>query len=452
MKTKINWTVGVITKLVTINGPVKNPFTGNDELEVTGLFEDGRIKTFGIVDKALNQRLIAVMYETNQSKIDAELTSIWATYSDPYKVAWKRGAARPRITHKTATAQYGQRNILYWNQYLQYNNLQNTNTTVQNVSSTNVQSQSSSTMQYNSIKTIDANGNIIEECSQQVNEPEEVKALTDTDYQKMLIEAINMLNNFCSDLPAWRGDEKPSIRLVDTLHRKIVNSKNSVKEAATYLTNYCLACGFSEKEQFISKLQSVAKPEFENIVKKFANIPLDENTVQNNRLIIYFGAPGAGKTYQAEQLCRQLNGGELYKVSCDNGMIGSDLFIQPVMKNGVCTFKLTDLAKAAIKGKCCVLDEAALASAAVQATLQPLLDNSKTFSDPRISENPIEIKEGFMIIVTYNPIVNEEERFLVNPLVDRAKDIIKFVPKAKTIAEILHPIKDKGENKNETNN
>lgn len=147
----------------------------------------------------------------------------------------------------------------------------------------------------------------------------------------------------------------------------------------------------------------------------------------NERLVIYFGAPGQGKSTAANALAMQHdNLTDLRNVltfQASMGLMAEDLFsaYNPVSKR----YELTALGIAARDGRCVIIDEVNNLSPDCLRVLQTLLDNSKTLNDNHGFGN-IEIKPGFMVIFTMNEKTNDGRFTLPDALISRAFKVVNF--------------------------
>lgn len=136
----------------------------------------------------------------------------------------------------------------------------------------------------------------------------------------------------------------------------------------------------------------------------------------NQRLVIYYGSAGTGKTFKA----MKENPDAIVEVAKSN-MKADQLFTSYKPENN--RFEMTNLAKAMTEGKVYILDEGNLLPPDCWATLQAVLDNKSFIVDKDIK---LEIKEGFKIITTMNLHTNLATRPLPSPIISRAKEIINF--------------------------
>jgi len=157
------------------------------------------------------------------------------------------------------------------------------------------------------------------------------------------------------------------------------------------------------------------QPEWKEILSKLSTVHPKEKI--NQRLEIFFGKQGTGKTYQAQKEYPNA-----VKISGKPNFDADTLFFEFNAK----TLKRdipTEITEAMINGKPIIIDEGNLFPKEVWSRLQPVLDGSKELTD---FGNKIVIKDGFKIIVTMNLKVNGERFVLPEPIVDRASRIENF--------------------------
>ena len=138
----------------------------------------------------------------------------------------------------------------------------------------------------------------------------------------------------------------------------------------------------------------------------------------NQRLEIYYGKPGTGKTYKVMN--------ELYPnatiISAIATQDPNDLFFVfngQTMKQDI----PTELTKAMMNGTPLIIDEAGLYSNEVWTTLQAILDNKDKITD---HGNEIAIKDGFKLVITMNNKTNAGRIILPEPIVSRISKVENF--------------------------
>ena len=183
-----------------------------------------------------------------------------------------------------------------------------------------------------------------------------------------------------------------------------------------YIINYFRLMNDSDVEIISKKFTS---PEFKQLNETIDLLLYKYNyclTKINNRLKIYFGEPGTGKTTKAlkeTNLC----------IVCNNSMIPSDLMENFKFNNGKPGFEKSDLWLAMEQGKKIIFDEINLLPFDSLRFLQSLLDNKEKINYKGIEIN---IKDGFEIIGTMNLELGNTIYTLPEPLVDRCSDIVEF--------------------------
>ena len=232
---------------------------------------------------------------------------------------------------------------------------------------------------------------------------------------QLKIETLNSLKNFFEE---FKTPAVNSNRFINTL-RQHVNNKF---DAINYTKNYFAIQDFPQSELIALKLES---PEFESILLDLAKI----NTTKkiNNRLKIYFGPAGTGKTTQAIN-----ENPDAAVVVCNGSMEPSDLFEEFSFNDGKPEFKKSAFVEAMEEGKPIILDEINLLNMQCLRALQTITDNKGSFS---YKNKNINIKDGFKIIGTMNLSVNGRVYSLPEPLVDRCEEIKEFTLTSEQLAE-----------------
>ena len=200
----------------------------------------------------------------------------------------------------------------------------------------------------------------------------------------------------------------PSFRFLDTISRKTKD------EAIEFIINYFKLSGNGSSEDVKEKMNSM---EFETIMNNFyINVTPADNIV-NNRLKVYFGSAGTGKTTKA------LEESEGNCIICNNDTAPSDLMEDFTFDDGKATFHPSALAKAMEEGKKIVLDEINLLPFSSLRFLQGITDGKTEFM---YKGNTIHIADGFEIIGTMNLTLGGMTYGLPEPLVDRCADIEEY--------------------------
>lgn len=221
------------------------------------------------------------------------------------------------------------------------------------------------------------------------------------DYSKeelsFMEETINDYIDFSKDL-----DFDPSIRNINCF---AYACHDSLKFAQEYYVNRLKIVG-GEWELASEKVKS---EEFALLVEKFEAIRMSKNVI-NERLKIYFGIPGGGKTTQALQEANN------NCILCNSSMLPSDLIEDFKLKDGKGNLIPSPLRHAIEYGEKIVLDEIGTLTLDCLRMLQGLTDNKEYF---KYKDEVIRINEGFQIIGTMNLFVNGTAYPLTEALGDR---------------------------------
>lgn len=243
---------------------------------------------------------------------------------------------------------------------------------------------------------------------------EEIKEEKDEQLQ-LKVETLNSIKNFFEE---FKTPAVNSNRFINTLRMHI----NNKYDAINYVKNYFAIQDFPQAELIGLKLDS---PEFESILLDLAKINITKKI--NNRIKIYFGPAGTGKTTQA------INENPNSKIIvCNGNMEPSDLFEEFSFSDGKPEFKKSAFVEAMEEGKSIILDEINLLNMHCLRALQTITDNKDVFS---YKNKNISIKDGFKVIGTMNLSVNGRVYSLPEPLVDRCEDIIEFTLTSEQLAE-----------------
>ena len=216
-----------------------------------------------------------------------------------------------------------------------------------------------------------------------------------------LKDILTKFINFFKDV-----EFEPSLRFTNS-----VALCNNFSSAVSYITNYFELQGNSYYDIISDKCSSV---EFKDLLHSIINCK--PKTKINNRLEVYYGPQGTGKTTKALSKTKDC-------IVCHSGMLPQDLMEDFTFTDGKPTFQKSALWNAIDQGNTIVLDELNLLPLESLRFLQTLLDNKDVIT---YKGKQITIKSGFKIIGTMNLIVNGSKYPLPEPLVDRCENIEKF--------------------------
>lgn len=225
------------------------------------------------------------------------------------------------------------------------------------------------------------------------------------DAKEVLRDSLAKLINFFTEFSFT-----PSFRFVNTLSR--ISTKN-VTAAKKYINNYFTLMDSSYINEIREKVKSA---EFAGILKGIKDYGAPASTV-NNRLRIYYGAAGTGKTtlaqVEADNRC----------VVCNASMLPADLMEDFVFTDGHPDFNPSLLYDCMEKGLPIVLDEINLLPFDSLRFLQGITDGKTKIT---YKNREITIKDGFQIIGTMNLTLGGATYGLPEPLVDRCSEIREF--------------------------
>ena len=266
---------------------------------------------------------------------------------------------------------------------------------------------------------------------------------------KEKVKLISKIKNFLTE---FEFSGIASVRFYNTLFVS--------KDKREYIINYFKLIDNPNVSILEEKLYSL---EFKDILKQINETTPSVSPI-NNRLKIYFGNQGTGKTtyaineykeakimncnsnYEPNDLLEtfdfedgkeQLKSMgfnveeeiELSEYDKDNKLKILNLLIRA---GGKPRYTHTPLYNAMIEGKKVILDEINLLTYDCLRSLQAYLDNKEEFI---YKDKIIKVKEGFMVIGTMNLEVNGQIEALPSPLVDRAQELIEFKPNVEWLAE-----------------
>ena len=202
----------------------------------------------------------------------------------------------------------------------------------------------------------------------------------------------------------------PAIRFTNTLANCM-----DYATATKYVNNYMDLCDHPDKNAIADKIKS---DEFKSICDRIFKCASGNKV--NNRLEIYYGPAGTGKTTDAIKAYPDA------KVTVCNELMDSTDLMKTFSfndENGHPVFKPSTLQEDMIAGRPHILDEINLLPLSTLRYLQGILDGKKQIE---FEGKIIDIAEGFKIIGTMNLIVNGQVFNLPEPIVDRAAVLNKY--------------------------
>lgn len=212
-------------------------------------------------------------------------------------------------------------------------------------------------------------------------------------------KALQSLIDFFNE---WKVDI--SLRYVNCLVRS--------NDPQTYTRNYFYVQDHPDAQSIAEKVTS---SEFMQIIAALKTCGPIPNPI-NTRLIIYFGAPGAGKTYTAAGLTTK-------QIPCASDMLPSDIVQNFAFNDGKPNFNESDICMAMEKGEKILLDEINLLPYPTLRFLQTITDNKESID---YKGRNIKIHPDFKIYGTMNLNVDGHPQPIPQPLADRAEDIVEF--------------------------
>lgn len=227
--------------------------------------------------------------------------------------------------------------------------------------------------------------------------------------------SIQKLMNFFSEFSF-----EPNFRFVNTFAYTCQENKAA---ATNYITRYFELTDSQFTESIVEKMQSA---EFNEIYSNFSKY-LPTKRI-NNRLKLYYGSAGTGKTTTAMQEA------ENNCVTCHSAMLPGDLMEDFKFNDGKAEFVPSALQNAMTEGKKIVLDEINLLPFESLRFLQTVLDGKTEFI---YKGKTIKINDGFKIIGTMNLTVNGSVYSLPEPLVDRAEELKQYKLTAKNLVNAI---------------
>lgn len=210
--------------------------------------------------------------------------------------------------------------------------------------------------------------------------------------------AIGKLINFFTEF-----DFEPNFRFINTFTR--------TKNKKEYVRNYFNLIDNPAKDAITDKMKSL---EFVDILSNFGRLVPTKQI--NNRLKLYYGSQGTGKTTQA---IKESSG----VMVCHSAMLPNDLMEDFKFIDGKAHFIPSALQKAMTSGNVITLDEINLLPFESLRFLQSILDGKLEFE---YKDTTIKIADGFKVIGTMNLKVNGMVYGLPEPLIDRCEVIKEF--------------------------
>lgn len=210
-------------------------------------------------------------------------------------------------------------------------------------------------------------------------------------------------------------DYAPSYRFVNTLA--------FVKDKPTYVKNYFKVMNHRNADGIAEKVKS---SEFANICNTLARCkPTDKI---NDRITIFFGMSGAGKTVLCEKLSSKV-------IPCSSDMQPKDLMqIFDFTDDGKATFRKSDLWEAMENGTTIGFDEFNMLPYESLKFIQSLTDNKKEIC---YEGHLIKIAPGFKIIGTMNLVTDDGTFPVPTAIADRAEVIQEFTLSADDLMTVL---------------
>lgn len=232
--------------------------------------------------------------------------------------------------------------------------------------------------------------------------------ITIINQEQITEDVVQLLDNFLKEFSI-----PLSIRLLNTMA--------NVKKPAEYLINYAMLTG----RDYITLSDKIGSLEYKEIEAALNKIETKKKI--NQRLSIYFGNAGTGKTTTAIKEAK----GDV--VVMNESITPKELMFDFTFEDGKPSFTKSAFCKAMENGTTIVLDEINLAPFETLRFLQGVLDNKEEVT---ISGETIKIKKGFSVIGTMNETVLGTDYYLPEPLIDRCFEIKKFELSHKKLAQL----------------
>lgn len=204
---------------------------------------------------------------------------------------------------------------------------------------------------------------------------------------------------------------------------RFVNCLVLSSDPQAYTRNYFYV---QDHPDAMSIAEKVKSPEFAKIVAALKSSGPAPKPI-NTRLVIYYGAPGAGKTYKATELTSK-------QIPCASDMLPADIVQNFAFTDGKPNFDASDICKAMESGEQILLDEINLLPYPTLRFLQTITDNKESID---YKGRNIKIHPNFKIYGTMNLNVDGHPQPIPQPLADRAAEIIEFKLTAEDLLRAL---------------
>jgi len=254
-----------------------------------------------------------------------------------------------------------------------------------------------------------ANGQAADPDNTTCNGTTMTEAQTEAQILQEKIDTIDSLRKILAEF-----DVQPQARFVNTLaiHKKPLD--------------YALAYfKVTANPHFVDIEKKLHSPEFKRIIEKLQSFKVSRRI--NNRLEIFFGPAGSGKSTRA--IDEHPNA---IVVACSSSMNFQDLMEDFKLEDGKGSLKPGAFIRAIDEDRPVVLDEGALLSYPTLQGLQSLLDGKKEF---QYKGTVYPIGENFKVIITMNLETNDGLHPLPEALVDRAYNIEEVISTSELIAK-----------------
>lgn len=233
------------------------------------------------------------------------------------------------------------------------------------------------------------------------------ESITVDDYAKESLkrDVSQRILNFFSEFI-----KNPSIRYINTLLKQ-----PSIKACKEYTKNYFTISNHPMVNDICEKIKSA---EFNEICKDLISIGTTKTI--NNKLKIYYGAPGTGKTTLSMK-----ENPDAVIITCRSTTSEEDLMKSFRFEEGKPIFGNATFKQCLIEGKTLILDEGNMLPYSVWKWLQGVLDG-KEYIDLDDTGERVKINDNFKVIVTMNLDCDGGIIPLPEAIVDRASEIKEF--------------------------